>query len=168
MFDVFIGRHENKIDTKGRMSIPADFRKVLDGGDQTREPGSFPRLHLILGDERRGYLEGMTMQRVATIRRQIMRMKPRDPRRIDLEELFYINSVQLAVDETGRIVVPPAARRKLDLGERALVLGRGESFEIWDPDTREASYRRPAADPEIGYDPDDDPMVYLDSELESE
>ncbi len=168
MFDVFIGRHENKIDAKGRMSIPADFRKVLDRGDPERDPGAFPRLLLIIGDERRDYLEGMTVTRGATVRRQIRRMKPQDPRRIDMEDIFYELSVQIAVDETGRIVVPPAAREKLGLSDKALVVGRGETFQIWDPETRLAKRSRPAPAPEIGYDPDEDPMVHLECEEEWE
>ncbi len=168
MFDVFIGRHENKIDAKGRMSIPAEFRKVLDQGDPDRDAGAYPRLLLVIGDERTPYVQGMTVARGATLRRQIRRLKPADPRRIDLEEVLYELSVQIAVDETGRIVVPPAAREKLGLSDKAMMVGRGETFQIWEPETRMAKRSRPAAAPELGYDPEEDPMVHLESEEEGE
>jgi MraZ protein len=167
VFELFVGQHENKIDAKGRMSIPADFRKVLDGGDADREAGSFPRLHLVIGDHRRDYVEGMTMARIGAIRRQILALPPMDKRRRDMEKFYYIRSVQLAVDETGRIVVPPVIRQKLGLEGSAVVLGRGESLEIWRPETYEASEEDMAADPDIGFDPDADPMTYLTSELGS-
>ncbi len=164
MFDVFIGRHENKIDAKGRMSIPAEFRKVLDKGDPERDVGTYPRLLLVVGDERTDYVEGMTVERGANLRRQIRRMDVADPRRLDLEEVLYELSVQISVDETGRIVVPPAAREKLGLGDKAMIVGRGETFQVWEPGTRLAKKTRPAAVPEIGYEPTKDPMSYLGSE----
>lgn len=165
MFDFFFGQHENKIDAKGRMSIPAEFRKRLDSGDPHRETGAYPRLHLVIGGPRRAYVEGMAIDQILNIRTQIMRFRKADKRRQDLEKLYFQNAVQLAVDETGRIVVPPVIRKKLDLTDRALILGRGETFEIWKPETYEASDSALEADPEIGYDPELDASVYLESEL---
>ena len=168
MFDVFIGHHENKVDSKGRMSIPSDFRKVLDDKDQSRDPGTPPRMLMVFGDERRQYVEVLTMKRLAILTKKIRRLDHGDPRRADLETLIYEQSQQLIVDETGRIVMPPRARQKLGLDDRALVLGRGDTFRIWNPDTHAALFARPAADPRVGYDPNKDPMEYVDGDDEDD
>lgn len=168
MFDVFIGHHENKIDSKGRMSIPADFRKVLDEKDPKREPGSLPRLLMVFGDARRDYIEVMTMSRLAALTKKINRFAPLDPRRLDLELFVFEMAQQLVIDETGRIVLPPRGRDKLDLGDRALLLGRGDTFRIWNPETHAAKFARPAPVPEIGFDPDRDPMEYLGGDDDDE
>ena len=38
-------------------------------------------------------------------------------------------------DSSGRIVLPPMMRRKGGIGELALFLGTGETFQIWNPQT---------------------------------
>ena len=46
----FTGTYTLKVDAKGRMSIPADFRRVLEGGDPDWTAGLFPRMYLLYGD----------------------------------------------------------------------------------------------------------------------
>jgi len=43
----FTGEHTQKVDSKGRMSIPADFRRVLEAGDPAWNPGQSPRMYLL-------------------------------------------------------------------------------------------------------------------------
>ena len=38
------------------------------------------------------------------------------------------------VDDTGRLVLPPAARDKIDLGAEALFQGKGDQFHILNPE----------------------------------
>nr|WP_283938481.1 division/cell wall cluster transcriptional repressor MraZ [Sphingomonas alba] len=40
---------------------------------------------------------------------------------------------EVPYDASGRIVLPPMMRRKGELGELALFLGAGETFQIWNP-----------------------------------
>ena len=44
-----------------------------------------------------------------------------------------------AYDSHGRIVLPEAVRRRAQLGDQALIVGTGGSFEIWNPDIARAS-----------------------------
>jgi len=168
VFDVFIGHHENKIDSKGRVSIPADFRKVLDEKDRDREPGTLPRMVMIFGDDRRDFLEVMSMRRLAILNKKIRRLPEYDRRRLDLENMIYERAQQLVLDDTGRIVLPPYARGKLGLEDKALILGRGDTFRIWHPDTHATKFVRPPADPKTGYDPDKDPMEYIGGDDEDD
>ena len=170
MFDVFIGQHENKIDAKARLSIPASFRKVIEQGHQDREPGTPATFLLVFGDERTPYLEGMTLQRLKAINKKIRRMDRADPRRKQLEETIYEKSAQLVLDDTGRIVLPPKGREKLGIGANGMLIfaGRGDSFRIWKPESHASATERPPADPSIGYDPDLDPMDYLDGDEDEE
>ena len=43
----FTGEHTQKVDGKGRMSIPADFRRVLEAGDPEWTTGLSPRMYLL-------------------------------------------------------------------------------------------------------------------------
>ncbi|MDG1769388.1 MAG: MraZ N-terminal domain containing protein, partial [Yoonia sp.] len=46
----FTGEHIQKVDGKGRMSIPADFRRVLESQDPDWTDGLNPRMYLLYGD----------------------------------------------------------------------------------------------------------------------
>lgn len=43
------------------------------------------------------------------------------------------------VDSRGRIVLPPMTRRRIRVGDAALVVGTGGSFEIWNPEIARAA-----------------------------
>jgi MraZ protein len=53
-------------------------------------------------------------------------------------------SEEAAVDESGRVVLPPFLRRKGGIGGRALFVGVGPTVELWD-----AEAARAANDPEL-------------------
>ena len=46
----FTGEHTLKVDSKGRMSVPADFRRVLEAGDPDWTTGLQVGLYVIYGD----------------------------------------------------------------------------------------------------------------------
>ncbi|WP_185962197.1 division/cell wall cluster transcriptional repressor MraZ [Palleronia caenipelagi] len=166
MVDVFIGSHENKIDSKGRLSIPADFRKILDKRDPDRDAEELPRFVLLFGAGFRDYLEAVPMARLAQVHRQIKRLPPGDPRRKALERLYYQDAQRFVLDDTGRIVLPARARAVLGGAERALVVGCGEIFYI-QPFTDDSD-PLPEADSSIGYDPATDPSAYLSGDFDDE
>ncbi len=63
----FRGESHNKVDAKGRVSIPASFRRVLEAGDPTWKSGENPELVIVYGDHRRSYLECYTMQAIEEV-----------------------------------------------------------------------------------------------------
>ncbi len=69
----FRGEHNQKVDGKGRMSIPADFRRVLEAGDPTG-PRAAPRMYLLYGDHLKNYLAGYTIEAFTEVVDQIKRL----------------------------------------------------------------------------------------------
>ena len=63
----FRGESEHKVDTKGRVSIPALFRRVLEAGDPDWQSGQNPQLVVVYGDHRRNYLECYTMEAIEEV-----------------------------------------------------------------------------------------------------
>ena len=49
----FRGEGHHKVDGKGRVSIPASFRRVLESGDPDWTDGLNPNLVIVYGDHRR-------------------------------------------------------------------------------------------------------------------
>ncbi|WP_161555800.1 division/cell wall cluster transcriptional repressor MraZ [Mangrovicoccus ximenensis] len=132
MLCTFRGEFGQKIDAKGRVSIPAQIRKVLDAGDPDRESGEDPNLIIVFGDTTRSCLLGYSQQAMAEVEAKIHAMKA-SPRKKALVKAFLTLSWEARVDTTGRIVLPKHLRTRLGLGETGELTfaGGGEKFEIW-------------------------------------
>ena len=122
---VFIGTFENKLDRKGRVSVPAPFRASL-AGLSFQGIVAFP-------SRRAPAVEacGMDlMQKLIEEQDQINLL-------IDHSEgaaasIFY-DLQQLSFDGDGRIVLPADLREFAGLDGQATFVGVGKLFQIWDP-----------------------------------
>lgn len=132
----FTGEYPQRIDGKGRMSIPSDFRRVLEANDPGWTDGLNPSLYLLYGDHLKDRLEAYTVAAFDEVARQIMSIRPTTPeqtlRKTMSQRLILGMSVRLEVDRDGRIVMPVRQRQKLGLTEGEVVFsGAGDHFEIW-------------------------------------
>ena len=132
----FTGEYPQRIDGKGRMSIPSDFRRVLEANDPNWTDGLSPSLYLLYGEHLRDRLEAFTVAAVDEIAQRIMALRPTNAdeaqRKVMSQRLILGQSVRLEVDRDGRIVMPLRQRQKLGLTEGEVVFsGAGDHFEIW-------------------------------------
>lgn len=135
MVQSFTGTHTQKVDAKGRMSIPADFRRVLESGDPEWTPGLFPRMYLLYGDHLKNQLQGYTVEEFDALAAQIKALPRGSERKQKLSRLIIGQSIKLDVDKDGRTVMPIKQREKLGLTEGELTFsGLGDYFEIWKAD----------------------------------
>ncbi|WP_240672010.1 division/cell wall cluster transcriptional repressor MraZ [Tropicibacter alexandrii] len=163
----FRGEFTNKVDGKGRVSIPAPFRRVLEAGDPDWTDGLNPNFVIVYGDHRRKYLECYTIQEMEDVEDRISRMKRGSQKRRVLERLFSTQSVTTSVDETGRIVLPAKLREKIGISSEAQFASNVDTFQIWDP----ATYEEELAATEEFLDEqaeDFDPLMLLDDDDEDE
>ena len=159
----FRGESHHKVDSKGRVSIPASFRRVLEAADPNYREGDNPELVIVYGDHRRTYLECYTMAAIDEVDAKIDALARGSMERKMLQRLFHGQSLPTAVDETGRLVLPAKLRQKIGLEGEAFFIAAGDTFQIWKPETYEAEE---LAKTEEWLDelPDDfDPLVYLDN-----
>ncbi len=163
----FRGEFTNKVDTKGRVSIPAPFRRVLEAGDPDWTEGLNPNFVIVYGDHRRKYLECYTVQEMEDVEDRISRMKRGSQKRRVLERLFSTQSVTTSVDETGRIVLSAKLRDKIGLSKEAQFASNVDTFQIWEPSTYEDEL---ASTEEYLDEMDDDfdPLMLLDEDEEDE
>ena len=131
----FRGEFHQKVDGKGRVSIPAHFRRVLEAGDPTWTEKADPEIVIVYGDHRRKYLECYTIDAAQEVDAMIAE-KPRGSiERKMLEKLFNGQSLQTSIDGTGRIVLPAKLRKKIAIDDEAYFIATGDTFQIWNPDT---------------------------------
>ncbi|CTQ32020.1 division/cell wall cluster transcriptional repressor MraZ [Jannaschia rubra] len=130
----FRGTSTHKVDAKGRVSIPADFRRVLDACDPAREAGTNPRMVLCFGDDRVPYYTIYTMQGAIEMGEMIDDMDEGDPAREALEDYFYLNADTVTIDDSGRLILNAALRDRIGITDAAVFGGKGKTFRIHSPD----------------------------------
>lgn len=158
----FRGEFVQKLDGKGRISIPAAFRRVIEANDPDFTEGLQPQFVLVYGDERRKFIEGFTMTSMEEVDAKILKMKRGSKERRKLEEMFSGQSLQMSLDENGRIVMPPKLREKLGLSDEAYFIASVDTFQIWHPETY--GHIRDGSDEWLDdYGEDFDPLSLLDA-----
>jgi MraZ protein len=128
----FRGESTHKVDGKGRVSIPAPFRRVLEEGDPDWTEGLQPQLVIVYGRPGKKCLECFTIRAMEEIDEKVSRMPRFSPRREALERLINTKSAYAAVDETGRIVLTGRLREMIGVTDEAVFAGMGDHFQIWE------------------------------------
>jgi MraZ protein len=126
------GRSDNRVDSKGRLSIPAAIRKVLAPEEYDEVVVLFvPSGHLLLFN--RDYFSGTIQQSI--IDRQDTIGSEQVWRAIHrLSE----NSHMSTVDSQGRITIPNRLLKKAGIDSDAVVIGVFDRVSVWAPDRYEA------------------------------
>ncbi|MEQ8603523.1 MAG: division/cell wall cluster transcriptional repressor MraZ [Marivibrio sp.] len=122
---LFTGTFENKVDKKGRVSLPADFRAEL--------PDEGQRVVYIYPSPRDEALEACDKQFMQRIVDSIEDAPLYSDEEDDLGASIVANARKAQLDETGRLVLPPDFARLAGIDGAATFVGRGSRFQIWSP-----------------------------------
>jgi MraZ protein len=126
----FTSRYTNKVDRKGRVSVPASFRAVLE------EAGS-PVVYL-KRNQADGALDGLTEAFMDEIQQRIDALPIGSAERDALEDEYFADSVDIRFDPEGRILLTKDLLDFAGIGESALFVGLGRRFQVWNPEAYEA------------------------------
>lgn len=123
---LFIGTHENKIDHEGRVSLPADYRAELPENDD-RSIYIFPSLYT-------SALEACDRAQLALHAERIGALD-----QFSQEEAYFSSRIlaqarKIGIDGDGRIVLPGEFVEQANLDGKALFVGGGPKFHIWQPE----------------------------------
>ncbi len=131
---LFLSTYHNRIDKKGRVSIPSQFRAILAAQE-------FPGI-VAYASPKHACIEGCGMNRIVKINQRIERLDPYSEEHDAFTTTLFGESVQLAFDTEGRVMLPESLIRAAGLSENATIVGKGEIFEIWEPKAFEAHVQR--------------------------
>jgi len=129
---LFLGTHINKVDKKGRVSVPSQFRLAL--ADQ-----GFPGIILYPSLAHEGVAEGCGMaflEKIAAA--SASQMDIFSDEQDDLSAVIYGSSVQLPWDAEGRVVLPEAMISHIGVTEQVAFVGMGVRFQLWLPEANAA------------------------------
>ena len=74
------------------------------------------------------------MSRMAALAAATDKIGVFDDKLDDLTAMLFADARQLQFDVTGRIVIPADLLAHAGITDRAIFVGRGNSFQIWNPD----------------------------------
>jgi MraZ protein len=123
--DRFVGNVTLRLDSKGRVSIPASFRSVLsrDGFDGLY---CYPALAAPAIDAGGNAL-------MAEIEALISRFAPYSEERERFALSLYGTSETLKIDGEGRVILSESLKRRAGITDQAAFVGLGHKFQIWEP-----------------------------------
>jgi MraZ protein len=124
--DRFVSTFTNKIDSKGRVSIPAAFRAVLERDGYAGGIYCYPSLDapaLDCGGERLAKkIDGL-----------LSGLPDYSDERDELSVALYGDVQILTIDGDGRIVLPENLRSHAGLDAAVTFVGLGDKFQMWEP-----------------------------------
>jgi MraZ protein len=128
--DQFVSTFTNKIDTKGRVSVPASFRTVLakDGLDGIYCYPSLDAPALDAGGQRL----------VDKINALVEDLAPYSDEKDQLATALFGTSEILTVDQDGRTIISERLREHAGITSHVTFVGLGEKFQMWEPGRFEA------------------------------
>jgi MraZ protein len=121
------------MDDKGRVSLPTEFRRVLDAVGSSGALYVVPQL-----DDARALVFFTTEAYGALIERHNVRDYVSLAAQQRMELKLITRAGQIQVDDAGRIVISKPLRDLIALGREVRFVGVASSFEIWRPDARDA------------------------------
>ena len=122
----FVSNVTLRLDSKGRVSIPASFRSVLsrDGFDGLY---CYPALD-------RPAIDAGGNALMAEIEAVIARYAPFSDEREQFAVALYGTSETLKIDGEGRVVLSDSLKSHAGITEAVTFVGLGHKFQIWEPD----------------------------------
>jgi len=128
---LFVGRHVNKIDKKGRVSVPKLFRAVFQSRGETR----FYAYPLF----KHPAIEACGESFMARLSGSLDDLDMFSDEQDDLAAVVLENAHALAFDPEGRIVLPKEMMAHAGITGQAVFVGRGARMQIWEPKSYEAN-----------------------------
>jgi len=130
---LFQGSALNAVDAKGRVSVPAFLRSVIERRGDARtivlaKHEAFPCLS--------AYDPAYAALKHSKLERLFEKQEGDPDAALDYQQrnlMAFAATEEVPYDSSGRIVLPPMMRRKGGIDDLALFLGAGETFQVWNP-----------------------------------
>jgi MraZ protein len=123
--DRFVSNVTLRLDSKGRVSIPASFRSVL-GRDGYAGLYCYPALD-------RPAIDAGGNALMAEIEALVGQYTPFSEAREQLSLALYGTSETLKVDGEGRVALSESLKRHAGIADAVTFVGLGHKFQIWEP-----------------------------------
>ena len=122
---MFLSSYENRLDKKGRVSVPATFRSHLSSMGYNGFI-SYPSFN-------HSALEACSQDRIEKLSKTIDSLNPFEEKRDYFATSVLSESVNLQFDTEGRVSLTEKLLNHAKIKNSILFVGLGETFQIWEP-----------------------------------
>ena len=148
--ELFLSTFVNRVDRKGRVSVPATFRSTLA---THRHPDQV----VLIPSFKQPAIDGTGSDHLTEMMEGLSTLDQYSDRRDDLA-LVFADSKSLQIDGEGRIVLPDDFKRHAHIDDHVAFVGLGKMFQMWEPgrfaahraEALERSRRERATIPSVG------------------
>jgi MraZ protein len=122
----FVSNFTNKLDSKGRVSIPASFRAVL-----ARDGFEGLYVHPALDAPALDAGGNVLLNEIDAF---LSTMSPYSDERDQLSTALFGTSEILRVDPEGRVILTDSVKVHAGIGDTVTFVGLGHKFQLWEPE----------------------------------
>ena len=122
---MFLSSYENKLDKKGRVSVPATFRSHLNSLGYNGFI-TYPSFN-------HSALEACSQDRIEKLSNTIDSLNPFEEKRDYFATSVLSESVNLQFDTEGRVSITEKLLNHANIKNNILFVGLGKTFQIWEP-----------------------------------
>ena len=122
---MFLSSFENKLDKKGRVSVPSTFRSHLNSMGYNGFI-TYPSFN-------HSALEACSQDRIEKLSKTIDSLNPFDEKRDYFATSILSESVNVQFDTEGRISLSDKLLNHAKIKNKVLFVGLGYTFQIWEP-----------------------------------
>ena len=126
---MFLSTYENKMDKKGRVSVPASFRSYLSSLGYNGII-CYPSFN-------NQCIEAWPQDRIEKISNAIDSLNPFEEKKDYFATSILSESINLQFDSEGRILLTSKLLKHAKIKNSMLFVGQGKTFQIWEPATFE-------------------------------
>ena len=122
---MFLSTHENKLDKKGRVSVPASYRSYLSNLGYNGIV-CFPSFN-------NHCIEAWPQDRIEKISNAIDTLNPFEEKKDYFATSILSESINLQFDNEGRIILTSKLLKHSKIKNNVFFVGQGKTFQIWEP-----------------------------------
>ena len=122
---MFLSSYENKLDKKGRVSVPASFRSYLSSLGYNGVV-CYPSFN-------NQSIEACSQDRIEKLSNTIDSLNPFEEKRDFFATSILSESINLQFDSEGRISLLSKLLKHAKIKNNMLFVGQGKTFQIWEP-----------------------------------
>ena len=122
---MFLSTYENKLDKKGRVSVPASFRSHLSNLGYNGIV-CYPSFN-------NQSIEAWPQDRIEKISNAIDALNPFEEKKDYFATSILSESINLQFDSEGRISLTPKLLKHAKIKSTMIFVGQGKTFQIWEP-----------------------------------
>ena len=125
----FLGTHQNRLDAKGRVSVPASFRTALRSGLDTETSASA----ILRPSHKYPCIEAWPVAKFEALAASLDKLNQFSDAREDMAAALYADAFPVEADKEGRILLPQELVAHAGLAGQVSFMGMGDTFQIWEP-----------------------------------